>query len=190
MTSPPSDESWKPLNDYSKTIVATAAGFLAFTGTFASDLVSNGARVFISVAWGCLLLTIGAAFLSAAGIVEEMRARADGKDATTARNRSILAANVSYFSFGAAAVLFFVGLLWHGKRDVPETSPAQIVLAATDLVSALDSVWKPTPPLTVRPVAGSTLWEVTYALGTDSVLIVTVASDGRQVTGYHRQQNE
>ena len=127
-------EGWQSVtNDYSKTIVTLSTAFLAFTVTFWQNVLppeihERGFWLLIAI-WICLFVAIAAALYSAGYLV---RLLMHG----THQNHLMWAANISYFSFGTAAVLLLALGVLSQFADPPWTEARALELAESVLKSS------------------------------------------------------
>lgn len=99
-------EGWQTVtNDYSKTIITLSTAFLAFTVTFWQNVlpppIQDEWYWLLILIWVCLFVAIATALYSAGALVGLLLSRGT-------RKRLMCAANLSYFAFGTAAVLFLL----------------------------------------------------------------------------------
>lgn len=103
-TEPP-PSAWEVANDYSKTVITLASGFLALTVTFATQLVSKETPLYEKAllvgTWAALILTVAFSVVTVMLLINYLQ------HGTRSRG-SILFANLSFISLGIAGLCFLI----------------------------------------------------------------------------------
>jgi MFS family permease len=124
-------EGWQSItNDYSKTIITLSSAFLAFTVTFWDNVLPPSIQDtwfwLLILIWVFLIVAIASA-LFAAGLLVRLLLRKG------TRRRLMCAANLSYFAFGLASLLFLALGAIAQFAEAPWTDADALALARTVL---------------------------------------------------------
>lgn len=162
---------WTIVNDYSKTVVTIAAGFLAFTVTFSEKLYEpryyDGAPIFLLLCWFFLVLSIATALFAAGRLTGYLR------DQSTGTTSFILSSNIAYFSLLVAATLFFVFAITSAHTRDANVESFLAEKTARNYVAKFDPVLSQT--IMVNKTAWNETcgsWEFVYGAKDQSIIVV------------------
>jgi hypothetical protein len=159
---------WEILNDYSKTVVAVAAGFLAFTVTFSDKLIGAGNPVppSLLLCWLLLVASIGLALFAVGRLTGYLR----NPDKNV--RSFLLPSNGSYFLLGFAAFAFFYFAVTALKSNEPNAESISAEQSAHRYLSQMDSAFCVSS--SVKAISWNDVtarWEFLYRTRTDSAFI-------------------
>jgi hypothetical protein len=176
---------WDVLNDFLKTIITVATGFLAFTITFSEKLIQsfadNGLPGLLIACWIVLVISIGAALFAVGRLVAFLKGNSSGEWFL------IFISNISYFALFAAALLLFL-LTFRAKSVNDNNFDSQHAKEiALQYIRRVDT--SATANLVLRDLrlnSRSTEWELTYSMMQDTV-IICLEPKTMKVTSFHRR---
>lgn len=161
---------WTIVNEYSKTVIAVAAGFLAFTITFSTQLYDpktvDHIPILLLLTWLFLVLTIGAALFAAARLAGYLQ---DNINGTTG---FLFLSNVAYYLLVLATTSFFAFAISSvGKKD-PNSDSLKAKAVAEDYIRAVDSTFGGQIRFShLRWIDQSSKWEFSYKLQKESLQV-------------------
>jgi hypothetical protein len=172
---------WEVVNDYAKTVISVAAGFLALSVTFSSrSEVSWWTYAWLIVCWLFLVLTVAFALWTIAKLTGSLENPYQG-------TRSFLrAANLSYFALFLAAACFFVHAISAGCEARRPNSATEATKTARAFVARVDSGG--TLPISLRSIRRNPLtsqFEIKFTQGRET-LMVAVNPKGSNVESFNR----
>jgi len=127
--------AWTVINEYSKTIIAVAAGFLALTVTFCGQLLHPFSRGYplwsLLACWILLVLVIASSLLSAAFLSNYLRNKGNP-------NLCIFFCNVAFFALFLAALFFLIFAISAVRIKNRLTGPSEAVTKSLSFVERND----------------------------------------------------
>jgi hypothetical protein len=164
---------WGIVNDYSKTVVATAAAFLAFTATFSSQFIGRTQDQWLYWcligAWLLLVAAIGASFFTFGRLTGFLRK--PGSD----ERKFLFPANVSFFCLLAATALFFVAAIRTVGTDPKEEASVAREVAESFLAEVDSDSFGQTELALVEWNGVAAEWNLMFASNTDTAWVAVEA---------------